>query len=205
MRIKRKEQIMQISSSFPNMLHQESSSPILMKNFTKNVPPQAMPPSPTPSLMGGTLWGWDPWAGKAVWQAQNQPSQVVDIPCHIAQAWLQVPLPAHIPLWGWVALWDPQGLPPSSSSHSGSLNMPSAGVVLHLHAHAETYSEAKHPGALPPTADALCWDAPQGLTLRCGRSAIILGPNGHVALRGDTIHSQAWGVHRIQGGVVRIN
>lgn len=68
------------------------------------------------------------------------------------------------------------------------------------------------PGPLMPGRVALDADgqrltvtASQELVLRCGRAVLRLHADGRIELRGESIVTQAEGVHRIRGGSVQLN
>lgn len=51
----------------------------------------------------------------------------------------------------------------------------------------------------------LVFTAQQKITLSCGKSHIILYPNGKIVIKGEYILSDAEGVNRLSGGRIEVN
>lgn len=65
----------------------------------------------------------------------------------------------------------------------------------------------EQPGAVELDADGerMVVTAHTQLVLRCGQSSLTLRSDGRIELKGETVLSEAQGVHRIRGGSVQLN
>ncbi|EGT3573874.1 hypothetical protein F6R83_12865 [Citrobacter amalonaticus] len=57
----------------------------------------------------------------------------------------------------------------------------------------------------PVAPEELVFTAQQKITLSCGKSRIILYPNGKIVIKGEYILSDAEGVNRLSGGRIEVN
>ncbi|MBK8239995.1 MAG: hypothetical protein IPK74_31105 [Deltaproteobacteria bacterium] len=69
---------------------------------------------------------------------------------------------------------------------------------------AETSAPAR-PARLVLDARELVLSADEELTLRCGKSSIVLTADGRIAIRGEHLLSRATSVNRIRGGTILLN
>jgi len=55
------------------------------------------------------------------------------------------------------------------------------------------------------TPDELIFTAHKKITISCGKSLIMLYPNGKIVIKGEYIISDAEGVNRLSGGRIEVN